>query len=41
MTVVEWLMVWVVGLMLLLWVGRRLRVFRDGMDARHGSGWAQ
>lgn len=35
------LMVWVAVMMLLLWVGRRLRVFRDGMDARHGSGWAK
>ena len=35
------LAVWAVILMLGLWVGRRLRVFRDGMDARHGSGWAK
>lgn len=35
------LMGWVAVMMLILWVGRRLRVFRDGMDARHGSGWAK
>lgn len=35
------LAVWAVLLMAGFWLGRRLRVFRDGMDARHGSGWAQ
>lgn len=35
------LMVWVAVMMLLLWVGRRVRSFRDYMDVEHGSGWAQ
>lgn len=39
MSVVGWLLVWVGVMMLLLWVGRRVRVFRDRMDAERGAGW--
>lgn len=41
MSVVVWLSVWVVLVMAVLWVGRRVRSFRDYMDAEHGSGWAK
>lgn len=39
MSAVVGLLVWVLVVMVGLWFGRRLRVFRDAMDAEHGAGW--